>query len=115
MSGDWRDRLRTLLDRLAGARTPTSSEIPARQSSGTGSQAILHARHSQPASISINLGIDFGTSFTKICYRDVGSEGSGVIAAGSKFKNGLIPSIVAIGSGDRLHLHDEIALGTHLF
>jgi molecular chaperone DnaK (HSP70) len=62
--------------------------------------------------VSINLGIDFGTSFTKIFFRDVGTEESGVVAVGSKFKNGLIPSVVAIGNGGRLCLQDEITADT---
>jgi hypothetical protein len=105
----WRHKLRTLLDRFSGTRRDISSEIPESQSAGAPAQVIPYQRQSRPASVSINLGIDFGTSFTKICFRDVGTEESGIVAVGGKFKNGLIPSVVAIGSGGCLCLEDEIA------
>lgn len=34
--------------------------------------------------LDINLGIDFGTSYTKVCYRDVGSEQSGILTFGGE-------------------------------
>ena len=44
----------------------------------------------------LNLGIDFGTSFTKVCYRDLGSDHSGIIdfstSDSSDWVNALIDS-----------------------
>lgn len=59
--------------------------------------------------LSINLGIDFGTSFTKVCFRDLGSEVSGTVAVGKGGKEALVPSIVAIGSDGRLFLGDCVS------
>lgn len=43
--------------------------------------------------LDINLGVDFGTSYTKVCYRDVGADVSGVLT----FKGEpLVPSIVRV-------------------
>lgn len=57
--------------------------------------------------VALNLGIDFGTSFTKVCYRDVGTEESGVAAVGHGFKKALVPSVVAISGTGRLYLADN--------
>jgi len=62
----------------------------------------------RPSSVSINLGIDFGTSFTKICFRDVGTEESGVITFDANDAEGaFIPTIVAIGKNGDLWTSDE--------
>jgi hypothetical protein len=54
----------------------------------------------------LNLGIDFGTSFTKICYRDLGSEQSGVIDFSSgrdrDWEEALIDSRLFLSSGDHI-------------
>ena len=60
-------------------------------------------------SLAINLGIDFGTSFTKVCFRDLGSEVSGTVATGKGGKEALVSSIVAIGSDGRLFLGDSVS------
>lgn len=57
-----------------------------------------------PRPIAINLGIDFGTSFTKVCYRDVGTEESGVVAVGSA--DPLVPSDVVISRSGKLYFSD---------
>lgn len=59
--------------------------------------------------LAINLGIDFGTSFTKVCFRDLGGEVSGTVAAGKAGEEALVPSIVAIGSDGRLFLGDSVS------
>ena len=56
--------------------------------------------------IHINLGIDFGTSFTKVCYRDLGAEESIVARIG--LGSSVVPSVVAVNSCGRLHLGDTI-------
>ena len=44
----------------------------------------------RPGSIArVNLGIDFGTSFTKVCYPDIGTSRSGVI----DFRDGSVGEI----------------------
>lgn len=57
-----------------------------------------------PMPIGINLGIDFGTSFTKVCFRNVGAEHSDIVpiiesTAGSV----MLPSIVEIDARGRLY------------
>lgn len=55
--------------------------------------------------IGINLGIDFGTSFTKACFRDTGAEHSGIIQFNvSGAPQAIIPSVVAIGTDGKLHM-----------
>ncbi|TXR47500.1 hypothetical protein [Phyllobacterium endophyticum] len=65
-----------------------------------------------PARVSLNLGIDFGTSFTKVCFRDVGTEESGVVTFGSRTaENAVIPTIVAVDHKGRLYVGDDIPRG----
>lgn len=54
--------------------------------------------------VAINLGIDFGTSFTKVCYRDVGTEESGVVAVGTA--DALLDSVVVVSRTGKLYLTD---------
>ena len=55
--------------------------------------------------ISLHLGIDFGTSFTKVCYRDLNSEES-VFIHFDEWENGFIPSLVYYTpSDDKIHFH----------
>jgi hypothetical protein len=108
MLENWRNRLRTVLDRITGDRKEHYSEgTSVHESSGT-SQPSLTTRQPGASTVAINFGIDFGTSFTKVCFRDVSTEESGVVTVGSQPKNGLIPSIVVIGSGGRLGLEHEM-------
>ena len=46
--------------------------------------------------LDVNLGIDFGTSYTKVCYQDLGTEESGVFTFGDQ---PYVPSIVRVGEG----------------
>src|SRR5947208_2119195 len=101
MFENWRNRLRTMLDRITGVRKKHYSEGASVYESRGTSLPSLTTRHS---TIAINLGIDFGTSFTKVCFRDVSTEESGIVTVGGQPKNGLIPSIVVVGSGGRLGL-----------
>ncbi|MFC4624280.1 hypothetical protein ACFO1V_03410 [Daeguia caeni] len=154
----WRDRLRSLHERVFGrAGVPPSSSEPdvsaasederpgvteppvpaqaapvvaekapvsrARARTGKaptaaktqGKSAVVASNVIPPQSVpkarplAINLGIDFGTSFTKVCFRDLGSEVSGTVAAGKGGKEALVPSIVAIGSDGRLFLGDSVS------
>lgn len=53
----------------------------------------------------INLGIDFGTMFTKVCFRDLGMEESHVITfGGSTTEDAMVPSVVRIEADGKLSL-----------
>ena len=67
----FRDRLANLLK--GGTPPEASSKSPEDQP---------RERHSQPTA-EINIGIDFGTSFTKVCFRDVGPDQASVVELGS--------------------------------
>ena len=89
---NWRDRLRRLRERLVGPHTDTPPPI----------QTIT-----RQAPLAINLGIDFGTSFTKVSFRDIGAEETGIVTFGSRSVEGaVLPSVVNI---DRRGL---LSLGT---
>ena len=94
MAADWRERLRTLKQRFGAARPDepvTSEALP----------------HTGPPVV-INLGIDFGTRFTKICFRDVGPEESEVVTfGGNTIETAMIPSVVEIGANGRLSLSTD--------
>ena len=94
MAADWRDRLRTLKQRLgaAGPDKPETSEAPP---------------NTDPPVV-INLGIDFGTRFTKVCFRDVGPEETEVVTfGGDTIETAMIPSVVEIGADGRLSLSTD--------
>ena len=58
--------------------------------------------------VAINLGIDFGTSFTKVCFRDVGTEQSGIAIIGRGVaNNALVPTLLAVDADGKLHVADE--------
>lgn len=93
----------------ATARTKTKAPKTARLTPTSGASRSP-AKVEKPAPpralrpVAINLGIDFGTSFTKVCYRDVGTEESGVVSAGAA--EALVPSVVVISQTGRLYLGD---------
>jgi hypothetical protein len=94
MPGDWNDRLRKLLDLANAAREHQQEELrrPVNQ---------------QP--IAINLGIDFGTSFTKVCFRDVGAEHSGIITLDeNSLESALVPSVVAVDDKGHLRIAKQV-------
>jgi hypothetical protein len=95
MSNFWKDKLRTLRERIVG---PPQAAGP--------SQAGGSTRRGTPKQlIAINLGIDFGTSFTKVCFRDVGREQSGIITFGRRSLNSaLVPSVVSFDRRGKLNL-----------
>lgn len=98
MFANWRERLRRLREQVIGGRTESrlSKQTTTRQSP-----------------LAINLGIDFGTSFTKVCFRDIGTEESGIVTfGGSSLNSTLIPSIVRIDSSGILSLGSSIGLPT---
>ncbi|HRX82144.1 MAG TPA: hypothetical protein P5307_23920, partial [Pirellulaceae bacterium] len=83
MSDDWKDSLRKLKARFFGVHSQNqasqSSQVNSAGSSNEGQEAIQEDRSSSLTPIEINLGIDFGTSYTKVCFRDTGAEHSGVV------------------------------------
>ncbi len=53
----------------------------------------------------INLGIDFGTMFTKVCFRDLGMEESHIITfGGNTTEDAMVPSVVRIEADGKLSL-----------
>ncbi|MDE0308649.1 MAG: hypothetical protein OXI60_02295 [Acidiferrobacterales bacterium] len=58
--------------------------------------------------LELNLGIDFGTRFTKVCFRNSGTEQSEVVNfGGDAIEDGMIASIVTICSDGALYLCGE--------
>jgi hypothetical protein len=125
MAGDWRERLRSLRDRFTGkSRAEPAAEAPRRnppadaskpppKRAGVTPPAGLPAGKRSAETVAINLGIDFGTSFTKVCFRDVGTEESSIIPfEKSALSGALIPTIVAVDGGGRLCLGDRVPSGT---
>jgi hypothetical protein len=111
----WRERLRALRYRLLGNGTEV---IPNATTSGsedhspqTSSDRDIARTGSAQRTVAINLGIDFGTSFTKVCFRDVGTEESGVVAVGEHFQQAIVPSVVEIATTGRLYLGDDANRG----
>jgi hypothetical protein len=108
MAGNLQERLKWLRERFTGkSRDEPIAHTP---------QQTTRADATQPAAtvgfpggerktqtVSINLGIDFGTSFTKVCFRDVGTEESFVMGPAGA----LIPTVVAIDAKGRLYLGDR--------
>jgi len=94
MPGNWSDVLRKLL----GVATALEER---RQ------EELRRSLNRQP--IAINLGIDFGTSYTKVCFRDVGAEHSEIITFdGKSTELALIPSIVTIDADGQLRIADQV-------
>ena len=55
----------------------------------------------------VNLGIDFGTALTKICYRDSALEESGIVTFGGRTAEAaMIPSVVSVTPEGTLLLGD---------
>jgi hypothetical protein len=56
--------------------------------------------------VEINLGIDFGTAFSKVCYRNVGTNVAGFVPFGQESQDcepTMLPSVVWIDSQGRLY------------
>lgn len=69
----------------------------------------------QPQTIDINLGIDFGTSYTKVCYRDLNREETGIVSfvhVGPDTH--LVPSVVQVGKSANLAMGWAPQLSDHL-
>lgn len=98
---DYRERLRRIRDRISGrhAFAPNGGEVSASSSKG--------ARSKPTREVHINFGIDFGTSFTKVCFRDVGAQETGIVAAGKGSKGALVPSVVLIGEDGQVFMGDD--------
>ena len=125
MVGDWGKRLRSLRDRFTGkSRDETIAEIRRQTSQAEATRrppkhgavappaADLAARERNVPTVAINLGIDFGTSFTKVCFRDVGTEESCVIPFEKSSVGALIPTVVEIDGDGRLCFGDHLQRDT---
>ena len=101
MATTWKERLRALRQRLGG--------------DGPDASVTDSPRDSKPpvgGDLHLNLGIDFGTSFTKVCFRDVGAERAEVVTfGGHAVEDAMIPSVVRIGADGRLALREEALTG----
>ena len=131
---DWREKLRRIRDRISGrtgkstaaktappeppapqARAPklASPEPPAPRVDAPKAPSRpspdSKVASTPPRDVGINLGIDFGTSFTKVCFRDIGAEESGIVAVGKAKGEALLPSVVVLGDGGQLFLGDDAA------
>lgn len=83
MSHDWVQRLQLIKERLLGsspATMPSLTKLP------------------------MNLGIDFGTSFTKVCFRDVNGDRSGIATFGTGLDSALLPSVIHIDPSGTLSI-----------
>lgn len=132
MGMDWRKLFRRINSRIRGTKKNlptrlTREALPApfpdilhRTPSGSGetrapvappgspSRPPTHQPASGPVSgvslapVIINIGVDFGTSFTKVGYQDVGAEESGIVTFDTT--EAMIPSIVSMDRSGRLSL-----------
>ncbi len=69
-------------------------------------QPDFNASTTSNPNIELNLGIDFGTSFTKVCFRNAGTEESEILnfSGGEQVDGALLPSSVKIGPEGSLQL-----------
>ncbi|MER9876812.1 hypothetical protein [Mesorhizobium sp. M0195] len=73
------------------------------------------ARSTGRDQVFLNLGIDFGTSFTKVCFRDVGTEDSFLVTFdAASAHDALLPSIVAVDKKGTLYTADQAPRGAVL-
>lgn len=73
------------------------------------------ARSTGRDQVFLNLGIDFGTSFTKVCFRDVGTEDSILVTFdATSADDALLPSIVAVDKTGTLYTADQAPRGAVL-
>lgn len=93
---------RAVQSREAPAQAPSDSDSitasPEAAASSIRSQREFPAQpRPAPAPVVVNLGIDFGTAFTKICYRDSALEESGVVTFGASVTSeAMIPAVVSV-------------------
>lgn len=99
------------MPRAMADETPSSSATPSEALPQSIDPAPVRlVRAARP--VAINLGIDFGTSFTKVCFRDVGTEQSGIAVIGQgPASNALVPTLLAVGEDGELHIADEAPKG----
>jgi hypothetical protein len=113
MSGGWRDKLLSVRDRLFGSPTKeTGASVAGASPEEREPQPPFRGSRELPT-VAINFGIDFGTSFTKVCFRDVGTEESGVVAFGERSGH-LLPTVVAVDSSGKLLCLDETPPGCEI-
>ncbi len=91
-----------LLKRLIGVRN--EEKLEAKTKIPASAEDIALETHYESFPLDINLGIDFGTAFTKVCFRDLGEEKSAIINFGANLEDATIPSVVCIDDEDRLFL-----------
>lgn len=102
----WREKLEEIRQRMFGRHriSGTVALAPPKKDASVHRQEAIDLPRRV---LAINLGIDFGTSFTKVCYRDIGTEESVVAAIGDELRQTLLPSIVLISREGFLSLDIE--------
>lgn len=102
----WSSWLRQVRERLWRSEQPESeTELPSRNAFRRSRRGSPEPHRTARDSVFINLGVDFGTAFTKICYRDVGREESSIVSFGANKADGAtIPSVVSLTEDGRLRL-----------
>src|SRR5689334_22755315 len=103
---NWRDRLQEIKDRLFSNSAAGAAARPIIAPISSKPETVDRNPGQAARIVAINLGIDFGTSFTKVCYRDLGTEESGVAAIGDRLETALLPSIVIVSADGHLSLDD---------
>ncbi len=94
-------------------QTSLSAVRPGRRQTDNRDRA--NASPIQLEQVFINLGVDFGTSFTKVCFRDTGTEDSFVVTFDAETSDdALQPSVVAVDKKGRLYAADEAPRGAAL-
>lgn len=94
MAGSWQDFFRKL---MTGSKKPDHEQI--------------ESPPPKRGTVAINLGIDFGTSFTKVCFRDSGAEQSGVVHFESVVGQiPIIPSVICVRADGALRMAHHASL-----
>lgn len=127
MPRSWRDRLKQLLGRAAKESpehqpSAVQNKEPSGEVSAASTPEVPGAkdrearragrRNASPAAppLAINLGIDFGTSFTKVCFRDLDTEETGIVTFGGRTaEEAMIASRIVVGRDGSLSLATQLA------
>lgn len=95
-----REGLRKLLGRRAGQEAADASELARARK---GRPAAGERRRPAPEALDLHLGIDFGTRYTKVCFRDLGRDRSEVVTFSPlnlvQLDKALLPSRLEVREG----------------
>ena len=106
------DGLRKIRNKLTGRKATQDAKVsPVPAGLSPLSDHVTDAALNAPP-VLINLGIDFGTSFTKVCFRDTGAEVTKVVPL-SPNNPPIIASVLAIDKKGRLSLESSSPGSSH--